>query len=97
MGNTTATAKYCIKLTYAKATIRSVAENINIGGATSGVQLIEALIPFYPAATVMGGAAGAARGIPSVIFTYTGATVNIPAGIATTGIVINMLVWGRSR
>lgn len=95
MSAKTASVKYMIDVQHTKTVARTVAEPINVGGATSRIAHIWGLIAFYRNSTSAGGTAAGPRGLASVRYGFHGNTVTIPVSVATIGQNCNMLIWGR--
>jgi len=85
-GWTAATVKYMIQVQHTKVRDNATLDTVNVGGATSGLAAIWGGMMMPALATV---------GVSGTAFTFTGATLFVPAGMATTGGLVNFLLWGR--
>jgi len=84
-GRTAATAWVMAPIQHTKVFDSATVDTINVGGATSGLARIWGGIMFGGGATV---------GVSATAFTWAGATLVVPAGVATTGTLVNFLLFG---
>jgi len=84
-GSRTATAKAIFFYQHTKIFDNATTDTVNLGGATGIFERIWGGMMFPGLATV---------GVSGTAFTFDGATLVVPAGVATTGGIVNFLLLG---